>query len=721
MILSRKAKEAIKTALAMTIAYGIALSMDWEKPMWAGFTVAFISLSTVGQSWQKGAMRMLGTLVAVIVALILIALFPQERWWFMGALSAFLGFCTYMMDDNKYQYFWYVAGFVCVIICLDAGPNPINAFETALLRAEVTGLGILVYSLVSVLLWPSTALADFAAATRQLAKTQHRLYRACLGAISGNKPSDEEAQSLITDVVQAQSRFDQLLSASEMDSVEVWELRRKWRRFKKQSTEMMEILERWKDSLKDVQELDLNLLLPDLENLSTELTRRFDGIDRMLAGDAPDMAPKAIDLTLDRDAVHKLSHFHKAALAVTRKHIQQLESLTRALFDTMQDLKGFGSSEPQWTDTGVRSPGFALDLDRLVAGIRVMAGIWLAYLVWIYTQVPGGNGFVIMAGPLGMTLASRPQASVPRLFVPATLSIAFSSILYIFVMPKISSFAGLGLMIFFVTFAICYLFSAPRQAVARAFGLAMFVVVTAISNTQSYSFLSVANTALMFALSLALLVLVAYIPVSPRPEKAIRRLLRRLFRSARYLTSQMNLEPQHTSTFIERWKTAFCRHEMKTLPAKLESWGAAIDHKKFPKNKPEKVQALLASLRVLAYRIEQLVETGGTGQMEIMAGSLHDDIDKWRSSIASTFKNWSDNPEAEPAEDLQERLAKWIGDLEQRIDRAIEKSEMVALSGKDSEKFYRLLADFRGVSEAAVAYATMACTIDWEQWREDVF
>ena len=32
MVLSSKTKESIKTALAMTIAYGIALSIDWDKP-----------------------------------------------------------------------------------------------------------------------------------------------------------------------------------------------------------------------------------------------------------------------------------------------------------------------------------------------------------------------------------------------------------------------------------------------------------------------------------------------------------------------------------------------------------------------------------------------------------------------------------------------------------------------------------------------------------------
>ncbi len=34
--LSTRTKEAIKTGLAMAIAYGIALYMDWEKPYWAG-------------------------------------------------------------------------------------------------------------------------------------------------------------------------------------------------------------------------------------------------------------------------------------------------------------------------------------------------------------------------------------------------------------------------------------------------------------------------------------------------------------------------------------------------------------------------------------------------------------------------------------------------------------------------------------------------------------
>jgi uncharacterized membrane protein YccC len=96
----------------MIITYGIALQMDWDKPLWAGFAVAFVSLATVGQSFNKAALRMFGTLVGTVIALIFIGLFAQDRWFFMICLSAWVGYCTYMMGGAKHQYFWNVCGFV---------------------------------------------------------------------------------------------------------------------------------------------------------------------------------------------------------------------------------------------------------------------------------------------------------------------------------------------------------------------------------------------------------------------------------------------------------------------------------------------------------------------------------------------------------------------------------------------------------------------------------
>ena len=180
MSLSRRAKESIKTALAMTIAYGIALAMDWDKPYWAAFAVAFVSLSTAGQSFNKAAMRMFGTFVGIVAALSLIALFSQQRWSFMLATSVYVGICTYLMNGPKLQYFWNVSGFVCVLLCMSAGPDPVNAFDTAILRAQETGLGILVYSLLTSLLWPVSSRKDFFAVAGQLASGQRQFCQAGL-------------------------------------------------------------------------------------------------------------------------------------------------------------------------------------------------------------------------------------------------------------------------------------------------------------------------------------------------------------------------------------------------------------------------------------------------------------------------------------------------------------------------------------------------------------
>src|SRR5215467_1007543 len=96
-VLSDRVKTATKTALAVVLAYGVALSMDWEKPYWAAFTVAFCSLSTVGESLNKGLLRLSGTLLGGVAAITLLALFPQDRWLFLIGMSIFTGFCTSMI------------------------------------------------------------------------------------------------------------------------------------------------------------------------------------------------------------------------------------------------------------------------------------------------------------------------------------------------------------------------------------------------------------------------------------------------------------------------------------------------------------------------------------------------------------------------------------------------------------------------------------------------
>ena len=180
--------------------------------MWAAFAVAFISLATVGQSLHKGALRMLGTLVAGVVSLTLVALFPQERWWLMVFLSAFVGLCTYRMEGSKRPYFWNVAALVSLIVCMESVPATEHAFDLAVLRSLETGLGILCYTLVTVFLWPTGTAAELDAAVRGLAATQHRLYQGYLRLLAG-KAEGEDLQPLRLQEVQQLGQFSSVSSA----------------------------------------------------------------------------------------------------------------------------------------------------------------------------------------------------------------------------------------------------------------------------------------------------------------------------------------------------------------------------------------------------------------------------------------------------------------------------------------------------------------------------
>ena len=69
MPLTTQAREAIKIAVAIVMAYYVALRLDWSQASWVASSIAFISMPTAGQSMQKGFLRMGGTLLAFLAGL----------------------------------------------------------------------------------------------------------------------------------------------------------------------------------------------------------------------------------------------------------------------------------------------------------------------------------------------------------------------------------------------------------------------------------------------------------------------------------------------------------------------------------------------------------------------------------------------------------------------------------------------------------------------------
>jgi hypothetical protein len=251
--------------------------------------------------------------------------------------------------------------------------------------------------------------------------------------------------------------------------------------------------------------------------------------------------------------------------------------------------------------------------------------------------------------------------------------------------------------------------------------LALFVVIIGVANQQSYSFLSVADTALMVALIFLLLAITAHIPYSPLPERAFVRLSGRFFRSGACLITTLRRDPQRPPTRLERWKQAFHEREVATLPTKLGVWAHIIDTKARPGTAPGQAQAMVTNLQALSYRMQELLEASGDLQARLLARELLADVGTWRLAVQRTFQHLSVNPASGEQEAFRSRLDGILDQLEERTKEALAAAPEGQLSDQDAENFYQLLGAFRGVSEVLVDYAGSAGEVDWARWREERF
>ncbi|MBT8363338.1 MAG: FUSC family protein [Deltaproteobacteria bacterium] len=639
----------------------------------------------------------------------------------MAALSLYIGFCTYMLTGQRLVYFWFVSAFVCILIAFTGGANSQNAFYTALLRVQETGLGILVYSLVSVLLWPQSSATKLKVISRKLFTAQLQLYRAYRSLMAGES-ADEDYRALRLQEIQLLSQFGQILNGAQTDTYEVWEVRRQWYRFHVQATNLIETLERWRESFGGIRQLNLDGLLPNLKPVFFEIDQRLAQVERMLNGKDPIQVPGQVPLIVNKEMENELNHFQKAAVALTKAQIDRLEDLSRSLFDCVQDITGFARHTGKHRPTEKRTIGLTLDPDRLAAALQVMITLWIAFFIWVYIDPPGHALFVFLTTVFAL-ISVMMRLRVSMMFWPFFYDSAFAGILYVFVMPHLSGYAELGLLLFGVTFGYYYLFWQPQQALIKMTGVVCFLLHTSIQNQQSYSFAAYSNSVAMILLACTLAIAISYILSSPRPEKAFLRLLARFFRHSEFLMSRLALDRDEKKSLAIRWQMMFYRNDLLEIPAKLTIIGQRIDYHLMSGQTPEQVQALVTSLQALAYRIKELGDARKLPQPDLLVAAVLDDLRAWRLTAQKQLRRWADDPAlaASQGAEMRDRLVARISGLEAKMSETLAGTQKEQVGEGESENFYRILGAFKGLSESGIEYSRIAESIDWVLWKEARF
>ena len=169
-----------------------------------------------------------------------------------------------------------------------------------------------------------------------------------------------------------------------------------------------------------------------------------------------------------------------------------------------------GGDAPEW---------FTLAQMRQVVDAAVL--YWLSVLVWIYLYPPGSTGtaFVEMSLMVGLVGFLAGRIDPVQVMAAFGLGVVVAGILYLLVMPLMTSFSLLGPLMFAVCFAASYLFYLPAQGVMRTGVILPWFALSGLTNVRVFDVSLFINGALTLMLCAALIALVFYLTQGGHPAR----------------------------------------------------------------------------------------------------------------------------------------------------------------------------------------------------------
>jgi uncharacterized membrane protein YccC len=166
-----------KTFAAAMLAYYIALRIGLPRPSWAIITAYLVSQPSAGASLSRGIYRLAGTLVGAAATVAILPTFVGEPIVCSLVLACWIGFCLFLslLDRTPRAYAFVLAGYTASLIGFPGVSEPQAIFDTALVRVQEIGLGILCAVLVHRFALPRPMTGQFVAKVAATLRDARRL------------------------------------------------------------------------------------------------------------------------------------------------------------------------------------------------------------------------------------------------------------------------------------------------------------------------------------------------------------------------------------------------------------------------------------------------------------------------------------------------------------------------------------------------------------------
>ncbi|MFH0273860.1 FUSC family protein [Vibrio jasicida] len=723
-----KIKFATKVALSLTLAYLIPFAMGWPQASTAATTVMLIaSTGSRRESLAKGTLRVLGTLVGAVIGLLLVGMFAQDRLMYMFSVSVVVSFIFYFR--NAYQKDPTLLALTGVmVLMMSNGGDAEGAFMYGVDRAHMTIFGVVIYTLVGTFLWPTKTEQNLRQLIEQLNQAQQTLFAAILqnfeekttphhvnASSFEQKEGDEDEEptptidELLDKVFTAQNALEQRFAMVSVECSDVSAYMKEWQlavHFNKQITQELSVAAH--SHFSHQQDRDC---INNFDQVVKEIQTLFQTCQEMWEYEGPAYRAQELSIDYNQEALSNASHLTKGS-ALTLGHLLKLmhQSLSRlsesiSCIDSVTNNVSFKQELPKQ-----KSKFLWWDAENFKTAVKTFTTYWVAGLIWIYFNPPGGYSFVTFS-TIFMSLLSFVPVHPFMLLILFTFGFLFAVPSYVFILPGLELGGELGLFIFIYTFIGFYLFKGP---VTIFYMIGLFVL--GLDNNMTYHFGILMTIMTLFYMVVFMIIFAHYFPFSSRPEHLFLTLKERYFRHVGDLFSSYH-QPSNSS--FKSVKRSLHLVTLNVSSKKLKVWGSKVNHKLFEKTTPEAIGAFSKSCDALSNHVNILI----AAEQKLLSNPL---IKQLRSKHADSILPLMAGALAshQPTTELDTVFEQYSQDyqsFENKLEDFFSELDLSDYAYSEIAGFYILLNLKRNVFEAINQCKQTYEDIDWVNLRQKRF
>jgi hypothetical protein len=497
----------------------------------------------------------------------------------------------------------------------------------------------------------------------------------------------------------------------------VQQLEPAWNRYLQLARQYSGLLNRWVNSEPERGSVDVNRAYPGFAGFVAEVDRRFSVMEQLRAGGETEPGPGEYALAHDTSYWEQASVADRAVLEVSLRQLQALDACSREMLKCVEVVSSEdGAAAAKLTHAAGAAMKPVLDPDRLRLAVMVSCCFALGFLLWVFFDPPGHMSLIYLPVIFSLSVAAQPQWNISTLFKPLIPWLTLGVLCYVFIMPALSTYFQLSLLIFAFTAAVAYF----TTGLANLSGMLAFLNLMPIQNQQSYSFAAEANTFVFLIISILIAGIASLVARSTRPEQALLAMLRRYFTSLAFVVRSAE-QNRSGRTWWQAYRWQFHRQELVNIPQRIVGWTAAINCRRLPEGNAASLHELCSSIENLSYRVDEFVTAWSQQQSQGLLSELREELLDWTAGFEQAYTEFSHQVTERSAESMHQVLQQRLDRLGDRLNSALSGASDEDSTAGQRANLYGLLGAFRGISEASLAYLSISEKIDWPGIREEKF